>query len=96
MAIYGNFQKALQVIAEEMTQKLQEIHEAIGLLKDSSKKILLLGQAFVLYRINGVNKSLQIKSTELQTTVNLLKSLLDFLNSQREIFYKNERKHMRK
>ncbi|GFQ98697.1 uncharacterized protein TNCT_470091 [Trichonephila clavata] len=37
-------------------------------------------------RINGVSKSLQKKTIELRTAVDLLKSLLDFLISQRELF----------
>ncbi|GFS47702.1 hypothetical protein TNIN_193271 [Trichonephila inaurata madagascariensis] len=41
---YSSFQKVLQVIAEEMTQKLQVIHKAKYILKDLSrrKKILSL------------------------------------------------------
>ncbi|GFX14710.1 TTF-type domain-containing protein [Trichonephila clavipes] len=35
---YNSFQKFLQVIAEEMTQKLQVIHEVKYFLKDLSKK----------------------------------------------------------
>ncbi|GFQ89516.1 hypothetical protein TNCT_103321 [Trichonephila clavata] len=35
---YSSFQKASQFIAEDMTQKLQVIHEAKCLLKDLSKK----------------------------------------------------------
>ncbi|GFR04711.1 uncharacterized protein TNCT_239041 [Trichonephila clavata] len=35
---YSSFQEALQVIAEDMTQKLQVIHEVKCLLKDLSKK----------------------------------------------------------
>ncbi|GFQ92688.1 uncharacterized protein TNCT_548161 [Trichonephila clavata] len=74
-----------------MTQKQQVIHEANYLLKDLSKKenIFMAGfWAVVLNRINGVNKSLQTKSTELQTSINLL----DFSNLQREMFYEFERK----
>ncbi|GFQ85035.1 uncharacterized protein TNCT_75001 [Trichonephila clavata] len=37
-------------------------------------------------RINSVSKSLQKKTIELRTAVDLLKSLLDFLISQRELF----------
>ncbi|GFV89455.1 uncharacterized protein TNCV_4152711 [Trichonephila clavipes] len=80
---YNSFQKALQVIAEIMTQKLQVIHEA---------KCIMEGFEAILIRTNGVNKPLQMKPIELQTAVNLLKSLLEFLNSRREMFYEYERK----
>ncbi|GFQ99368.1 hypothetical protein TNCT_82501 [Trichonephila clavata] len=73
---YSNFQKALQVIAEDMTQKLKIIHEAKCLLKDI---IIMVGfWAVVLNWINGVNKYLQVKSIELQTVL-------------REMFYEYER-----
>ncbi|GFQ67395.1 uncharacterized protein TNCT_718171 [Trichonephila clavata] len=66
---YSSFQKVLQVIAEDVNQKLQEIHEAKCLLKDFSKKENMAGfWAVVLNRINGVNKSLQMKSIELETS----------------------------
>ncbi|GFR16025.1 uncharacterized protein TNCT_100261, partial [Trichonephila clavata] len=42
--------------------------------------------AAILNRINGVSISLQKKTIELRTAVDLLKSLLDFLISQRELF----------
>ena len=92
---YSSFQKASQVIDEDMKQKLQVIHEAKCLLNDLSKKEILITAGFwavILSRINGVNKYLQTKSIELQTSVNLLKSLLDFLNSQREMIDEYERK----
>ncbi|GFQ67199.1 uncharacterized protein TNCT_113441 [Trichonephila clavata] len=61
---YSSFQKVLQVIAEDMTQKLQVIHEAKCLLKDLSKKenIIMAGfRAVVLNQINGANERLQMK-----------------------------------
>ncbi|KAL4706096.1 hypothetical protein ACJJTC_017876 [Scirpophaga incertulas] len=42
--------------------------------------------AAILDRINGVSISLQKKTIELRTAVDLLKSLLDFLISQRDLF----------
>ncbi|GFW74224.1 TTF-type domain-containing protein [Trichonephila clavipes] len=76
------FQKALQVVVEDMTQKLQVIHEVKCLLIDfSNKENIRAGlRAVVLNRIKGVNKSLQMKSIKLQTALNLLKSLLKLLD----------------
>ncbi|GFY70027.1 hypothetical protein TNIN_451421 [Trichonephila inaurata madagascariensis] len=67
---YSSFQKALQVMAENMTQKLQLIHE--------TKSIMAGFGDVILFRINGVNKPLQMKSIGLQTAVNFLKSFLEF------------------
>ncbi|GFQ91165.1 uncharacterized protein TNCT_286361 [Trichonephila clavata] len=56
----SSFQKALHVIAEDMTLKLQVIHEAKCFLNDLSKKENMINASFwavVLNRINGVNKS---------------------------------------
>ena len=46
----------------------------------------------VLERINGVSTSLRKPIIDLRTAVDLLKSLLDFLLSQRELFENNEMK----
>lgn len=86
---YSQFQKALKAIAENVDQNPETIHEAKCLLKDLSKKgnvFMAVFWAAILERINGVSKSLQNKTIELQTAVNLLKSLLDFLKFQREVF----------
>ena len=40
----------------------------------------------ILERFNAVSKSLQKETIELQTAVNMLKSLSDFLTSQRDLF----------
>lgn len=42
--------------------------------------------AVILERIDAVSKSLQKETVELQTAVNMLKSLSDFLTSQRDLF----------
>lgn len=92
---YNSFQKALQVIAEDGTQKPETIHEAKCLLNKMAMKesVIMVGfWAAILERINGVSKSLQKDTIELQTAVDLLKSLLDFLASQREMFDDYERK----
>ncbi|GFR00241.1 TTF-type domain-containing protein [Trichonephila clavata] len=89
---YRSFQEVLQVIAEDMTQKLQVIQETKCLLKDLSKKentIMAGFWAVVLSRINGVNKSLQMISIKLQIAVNLLKSLLDFFKIRNEKCFMN-------
>ncbi|GFR10080.1 uncharacterized protein TNCT_578021 [Trichonephila clavata] len=86
---YNSFQKALQSIAGDETQTSQAIHEAKCLLNDLAKKenaVMAVFWAAILDRINGVRKSLQKKTIELRTAVDLLKSLLDFLISQRELF----------
>ncbi|GFX67719.1 putative transposable element [Trichonephila clavipes] len=52
---YSSFQKALQIFAEDMTQKLQVIHEAKCLIKDLLKKENIIRAGFwavVLRRIN--------------------------------------------
>ena len=59
---YSSFQMALQVIAEDVNQKPDTIHEAKCLLNDLSKKenVIMVGfWAVILDRINGVSKSLQ-------------------------------------
>lgn len=86
---YKSFQKALQSIVDDKTQTPQLIHEAKCLLKDSEKKenaIMSVFWAAILDRINGVSISLQKATIELRTAVDLLKSLLDFLLSQRDSF----------
>lgn len=92
---YSSFQTALQVIAEDVNQKPDTKNEATCLLNDLSKKenVIMAGfWAAILDRINGVSKSLQKETIELQTAVDLLKSLLDFLTSQREMFDDYEKK----
>ncbi|GFW13458.1 hypothetical protein TNCV_1209241 [Trichonephila clavipes] len=51
---YSSFQKALQVIAEDMTQKLQVIHEAKRLLKDAEERNTIMAGFWtvILNRIN--------------------------------------------
>ncbi|GBP96777.1 hypothetical protein EVAR_72063_1 [Eumeta japonica] len=86
---YNSFQKALQSIAGDETQTSQAIHEAKCLLNDLGKNenaVMAVFWAAILDRINGVSISLQKKTIELRTAVDLLKSLLDFLISQRELF----------
>ena len=72
-----------------MKQKPEPIHEAKCLLQDLSKKetaVMSVFWAVILKRFDAVSKSLQKKTIELQTTVNMLKSLSDFLTSQRDLF----------
>ena len=77
---YGdsNFQKALSVIAEDVKQKPETIHEAKCLLQDLSKKetaVMSVFWAVILKRFDAVSKSLQKETIELQTAVNMFKSL---------------------
>ena len=86
---YSNFQKALSVIAEDVKQKPETIHEAECLLQDLSKKetaVMSVFRAVILERFNAVNKSLQRETIELQMAVNMLKSLSDFLTLQGDLF----------
>ncbi|XP_033212222.1 zinc finger MYM-type protein 1-like [Belonocnema kinseyi] len=86
---YKSFQKALQSIANDETQTSQVTHEARCLLKESEKKenaVMTIFWAAILDQINGVSISLQKPTIELRTAVDLLKSLLDFLLLQRELF----------
>ena len=46
----------------------------------------------LLERFNALSKSLQKKTIELQTAVNMLKSLSDFLTSERDLFDEYEEK----
>lgn len=92
---YSSFQKALSVIAEDVKQKPETIHEAKCLLQDLSKKetaVMSVFWAVILERIDAVSKSLQKETIELQTAVNMLKSLSDFLTSQRDLFDEYEEK----
>ena len=92
---YSSFQKALSVITEDVKQKPETIHEAECLLQDPSKKetaVLSVFWAVILERFNSVSKSLQKETIELQTAVNMLKSLSDFLTSQRDLFDEYEEK----
>ncbi|GFS39641.1 hypothetical protein TNIN_27151 [Trichonephila inaurata madagascariensis] len=61
---YSSFQKALQVMAENMTQKLQLIHE--------TKSIMAGFGDVILFRINGMrratNTTVVLKDAELWTT----------------------------
>ncbi len=86
---YNCFQNALQSIEGDETQRSQVMHEAKCLLKDLEKKenaVMAVFWAAILDRINGVSISLQKPTIELRTAVDLLKSLLDFLLLQRELF----------
>ena len=59
---YSSFQKALSVIAEDVKQKPETIHEAECLLQDLSKKetaVVSVFWAVILERFNAVSKSLQ-------------------------------------
>lgn len=60
----------------------------------SKKETVIMADfwAVILERINGVSKSLQSETIDLQTAVDLLKSLLNFLTIQREMFDDYERK----
>jgi len=48
--------------------------------------------AVILKRIDAVSKSLQKETIELKAAVDLLKSLSDFLTSQRDLFDEYEEK----
>ena len=48
--------------------------------------------AVILERLDAVSKSLQKEKIELQTAVNMLKSLSDFVTSQRDLFDEYEEK----
>ena len=87
---YSSFQKALLVIAGDVKQKPETIHDAKCLLKDLSKKetaFMPVFWAVILERIDAVNKSLQKETIELKAAVNLLKSLSDFVTSQRDLYH---------
>ncbi|GFR30473.1 TTF-type domain-containing protein [Trichonephila clavata] len=93
--LYPNVIQASRKLYRSLLKMLQVIHEAKSLLRDLLKKgnIIMAGfLAVVLNRINGVDKSLKMKSIEFQTTVKLLESVQDFLNSLRELYYEYERK----
>ena len=86
---YSSFQKALSVIAEDVKQKPETIHEVECRLQDLPKKKTAVMSVFwtvILERCNAVSKSLQKEKIELQTAVNMLKSLSDFLTSQGDLF----------
>ena len=51
--------------------------------------------AVILERINAVSKSLQNETIELKVVINLLKSLSEFLKSQRDLFDEYEEKASR-
>lgn len=92
---YSSFQKTLQDITDDVNQKPETIHEARCLLNKMSKKenvIMASFWAVILDRINIASKSLQMETIELKTAINLLKSLLDFVKSQRESFGEYEKK----
>eukprot|EP00731_Ephydatia_muelleri_P011481 Em0006g375a len=95
---YSSFQKALTVMASDAKQKPETIHEAKCLLKDLSKKetaVMSVFWAVILERINAVSKSLQNETIELKVAINLLKSLSEFLKSQRDLFDEYEEKASR-
>ena len=97
-ALYSSFQKALSVMASDAKQKPETIHEANCLLKDLSKKetaVMSVFWAVILERINAVSKSLQNETIELKVAINLLKSLSEFLKSQRDLFDEYEEKASR-
>ena len=92
---YSSFQKMLSVIAEDVKQKPETIHEAKYLLQDLSKKetaVMSVFWAVILERFDAVSKSLQKETIELQTAVNMLKSLSNFLTSQRDLLDEYEEK----
>ena len=85
-------------MASDAKQKPETIHEAKCLLKDLSKKetaVMSVFWAVILERINAVSKSLQNKTIELKVAINLLKSLSEFLKSQRDLFDEYEEKASR-
>ena len=95
---YSSFQKALSVMASDAKQTPETIHEANCLLKDLSKKEIAVMSVFwavILERINAVSKSLQNETIELKVAINLLKSLSEFLKSQRDLFDEYEEKASR-
>ena len=92
---YSSFQKALSVIAGDVKQKPETIHDAKCLLQDLSKKetaVMSVFWAVILERIDAGSKSLQKETIELKAAVNLLKSLSDFVTSQRYLFDEYEGK----
>lgn len=92
---YSSFQKALSILAEDVKQKPETIHDAKCLLKDLSKRETAVMSDFwavILERIDAVSKSLQKETIELKSAVDLLKSLTDFLTSQRNQFDKYDEK----
>ena len=92
---YNSFQKALLVIAEDVKQKPETIHEAKCLLQGLSKKktaVISIFWAVILERFDAVSKSLQKETIKLQTALNMLKSPSDFLTSQRDLFDEYEEK----
>ena len=65
------------------------------MLQDLSKKetvVMSVFWAVILERFDAVNKSLQKETIELQTAVNMLKPLSDFLTSQKDLFDEYEEK----
>jgi len=65
------------------------------MLQDLSKKetaVMSVFWAVILKRIDAASKSLQQETIELKATVDLLKSLSDFLTSQRYLFDEHEEK----
>ena len=78
-----------------MKQQPETIHEFKCLLQDLSKKktaVMSVFWAVILERFDAVSKSLQKETIEIQTAVNMLKSLSDFVTSQRDLFDKYEEK----
>jgi len=87
--------EALSVIAEDVKQNPETVHDAKCLLQDLSKNetaVMSVFWAVILERIDAVSKSLQKETIELKVTVDLLKSLSDFLTSQRDLFDEYEEK----
>ena len=82
-------------MASDAKQKPETIREAKCLLKDLSKKETAVMWAVILERINAVSKSLQNETIELKVAINLLKSLSEFLKSQRDLFDEYEEKASR-
>ena len=85
-------------MASDAKQKPETIHEAKCLLKDLSKKetaVMSVFWAVILERINAVSKSLQNETIELKVAINQLKSLSEFLKSQRDLFDEYEEKASR-
>ena len=92
---YSSFQKALSVIAKDVKQNPETIHKSKCLLQDLSKKKTAVMSVFwtvILERFDALSKSLQKEKIELQMAVNMLKSLSDFLTSQRDLFDEYEEK----
>ena len=83
---YIYFQEALNLISENVNQKVNTRYEAKAILKQLSKlETVLLADfwAVIFERFNQVSKSLQHETLELQSAIKLIASRLEFFMSLR-------------